>query len=73
MNEGIRAISGMVLSCAALLKYADNLDAAEREIRLRQATRAIRYAVSTHRTGTQNCADGKPWGTVGNRPCGPQP
>ncbi|HOX58480.1 MAG TPA: hypothetical protein P5205_15475 [Candidatus Paceibacterota bacterium] len=62
MNEGIRAISGMVLTCGALLKYSDNLDAPERHIRFRQATRAIHYAVSTHRTGTAKCTDGKPWG-----------
>lgn len=62
MNEGIRAISGMVLASGALLKYSDGVNASERRSRLRQATRAIRYAVSTHRTGTEKCTDGKPWG-----------
>jgi len=62
MNEGIRAISGMVLTCAAMLKYSDDLDDSERRTRLRQATRAIHYAVATHLSGTQKCTDGKPWG-----------
>ena len=62
MNEGIRAISGMVLTCGALLKYSDALKEAEREKRLGQATRAIRYAVLSHRTGPLKCTDGKPWG-----------
>jgi hypothetical protein len=62
MNEGIRAISGMVLTCGALLKYSDALSEAERAHYLNQATRAIRYAVSSHVSGTQKCTDGKPWG-----------
>ena len=62
MNEGIRAVAGMVLASAALLRYADDLDASERQARLRQATRAIRYAVSAHHTGARKCTDGKPWG-----------
>ena len=62
MNEGIRAISGMVLTCGALLKYSDALTDAERAHYLDQSTRAIRYAVSSHLTGTQKCPDGKPWG-----------
>jgi hypothetical protein len=62
MNEGIRAVSGMVLTCGALLKYSDTLDDSERRHYLNQATRAIRYAVSSHLTGTQKCTDGKPWG-----------
>ena len=62
MNEGIRAISGMVLTCGALLKYSDTLTDAERRHYSTQATRAIRYAVSSHLTGTQKCTDGKPWG-----------
>jgi hypothetical protein len=62
MNEGIRAISGMVLTCGALLKYSDTLTETERRHCLTQATRAIRYAVSSHLTGTQKCTDGKPWG-----------
>ena len=62
MNEGIRAISGMVLTCGALLKYSDALQGPERDKYLDRATRAIRYAVASHRTGTQPCTDGKPWG-----------
>jgi hypothetical protein len=62
MNEGIRAISGMVLTCGALLKYSDALNDSERRHYLNQATRAIRYAVGSHLTGTQKCTDGKPWG-----------
>ena len=62
MNEGIRAISGMVLTCGALLKYSDALSDADRRHYSSRATRAIRYAVSSHLTGTQKCTDGKPWG-----------
>jgi hypothetical protein len=62
MNEGIRAISGMVLTCGALLKYSDTLSDADRRHYTSRATRAIRYAVSSHLTGTQKCTDGKPWG-----------
>ncbi len=62
MNEGIRAIAGMVLASGTLLKYENNLPPAERTELLRKATAAIHYAVSTHVTGTQKCTDGKPWG-----------
>ena len=62
MNEGIRAISGMVLTCGALLKYSDTMTDAERRHYMDQAARAIRYAVSSHLSGTQKCTDGKPWG-----------
>jgi hypothetical protein len=62
MNEGIRAIGGMVLTCGALLKYSDVLSDSDRRACLRKATRAIRYAVTSHRSGTQKCTDGKPWG-----------
>ena len=62
MNEGIRAISGMVLASGALLKYSDGLNDAERQHCRERATRAIRYAVSSHVTGTEKCTDGKPWG-----------
>src|ERR1700756_2703467 len=31
MNEGIRAISGMVLTCGSLLKYSDALNEEERK------------------------------------------
>src|ERR1022692_4388637 len=65
MNEGIRAISGMVLTCGALLKYSDIMTDAERRHYMDQATRAIRYAVSSHLSGTQKCTDGKPWGGSG--------
>lgn len=60
MNEGIRAISGMVLTCGALLKYSTALNESERHHYLDQTTRAIRYAVSSHLSGTQKCTDGKP-------------
>jgi hypothetical protein len=62
MNEGIRAVSGMVLTCGALLKYSDALSPAEREKYLQRASHAIRYAVGSHRTGPHTCTDGKPWG-----------
>jgi hypothetical protein len=62
MNEGVRAISGMVLTCGALLKYCDDLTEAERKEYFRKTIAAIHYAVSTHLTGTQKCTDGKPWG-----------
>ena len=62
MNEGIRAISSMVLTCGALLKYSDALGDAERNDYTRKATAAIRFAVATHLSGTQKCPDGKPWG-----------
>jgi hypothetical protein len=61
-NEGIRGISQMVLACGALLKYSDAITDAERRDYTRKATAAIRYCVSTHVTGTQNCTDGKKWG-----------
>jgi hypothetical protein len=62
MNEGVRAVSGMVLASGALLKYSDGVNEAERQHCRERATRAIRYAVSSHVTGTQKCTDGKPWG-----------
>ena len=62
MNEGVRAISGMVLTCGALLKYSDVLTDAERREYLRKSVAAIRYAVATHVSGTEKCPDGKPWG-----------
>jgi hypothetical protein len=62
MNEGIRAIAGMVLACGALVKYDRALSDADRQNYLRKAQRAVRYAVTTHRTGSQKCPDGKPWG-----------
>jgi hypothetical protein len=62
MNEGIRAIAGMVLASGALVKYDRALSDADRQDRLRKATRAVRYAVASHRTGAGKCTDGKPWG-----------
>ncbi|MGZ4972430.1 MAG: hypothetical protein ACXWDN_06690 [Limisphaerales bacterium] len=62
MNEGIRAISGMVFASAALLKYSDVLTPAERIEYHKKIVAALRYATSTHRTGTEKCTDGKPWG-----------
>lgn len=61
-NEGIRAISHMVLTTGALLKYCDSVKGDIRKEMTRKATAAIRYAVSTHVTGTQKCVDGKSWG-----------
>jgi len=62
MNEGVRAIAGMVLASGALVKYDTALNGADRQECLRKATRAIRFAVSAHRSGVGNCTDGKPWG-----------
>jgi hypothetical protein len=62
MNEGVRAIAGMVLACGALVKYDAGLSDADRQDYLRKAKRAIRYPVSAHRTGAGKCTDGKPWG-----------
>jgi len=61
-NEGIRAISQMVLTCGTLLKYSDALKGDERREYARKATEGIYYAVSTHLTGAQTCVDGKRWG-----------
>jgi hypothetical protein len=61
-NEGIRALGEMVFTCGTLLKFSDAFNASERQQYLRQATAAIRYATSTHATGTQKCVDGKRWG-----------
>ncbi len=61
-NEGIRAISQMVLTCGALLKYSNALKGDERRKYMRKTTAAIYYCISTHVTGTQMCADGKRWG-----------
>jgi hypothetical protein len=61
-NEGIRAISNMVLASGALLKYSDSLTDDERRELMRKATAAVRYVVLTHKSGTQKCTDGKQWG-----------
>jgi len=63
-NEGIRTVASMVLACATLLKYDDDLSAGERRDLLAKATAAIRYATATHVTGTQKCPDGKQWGAT---------
>lgn len=63
-NQGIRTIAGMVLASGALLKYDDSLDDAQRRQLLAKATAALRYITETHVTGTQKCADGKPWGAT---------
>src|ERR1039458_9617630 len=55
MNEGIRAISGMVLTCGALLKYSDTLSDADRRHYTSRATRAIHYAVSSPAHGAMAC------------------
>ncbi len=62
MNEGIRAIAGMELTCAALVKYGDGLKNTERAEYARMALASFRYATATHVTGTGKCPDGKPWG-----------
>jgi hypothetical protein len=61
-NEGIRAVSEMVLTSAALLKYSDVLSDTERREYMSRATAALRYAAATHLIGTQKCPDGKQWG-----------
>jgi len=63
-NEGIRTIVSMVLACATLLKYDDHLDAGTRRDLWDKTTAALRYVTATHRTGTQRCTDGKPWGAT---------
>gem|GEM_PF-1119653 len=63
-NEGIRAVSGMVLASAALVKYDESLSKDERSEILNKATAALRYVTATHITGTQKCPDGKPWGAT---------
>jgi hypothetical protein len=65
-NGGIRTIASMLLACASLIKYDDGLDAAERRRFLDKSVAALRYATATHRTGTQKCTDGKPWGATEN-------
>jgi len=62
MNEGIRAISEMIFTSGVLAKYSAAPGSPERNELVRKATAAIRYATSTHLSGTQKCTDGKPWG-----------
>jgi hypothetical protein len=62
MNEGVRAISGMVLTCGSLLKYSDSFKTKERAEYKRKAIAALRYATATHVTGPLKCTDGKHWG-----------
>lgn len=62
MNEGIRSISDMVLTCSALLKYDHSLGENERSEYRRKAIAGLRYATASHVTGLAKCTDGKPWG-----------
>lgn len=61
-NQGTRAVSCMVFTGAALLRYSDTPKGAERKELQRRVISAIRYAVDTHLTGTQKCVDNKQWG-----------
>ena len=61
-NEGIRVNGSMLINCATLLKYCDTLTPAERQNYLAKWKSALRYVVSTHKTGTRNCVDGLKWG-----------
>ncbi|MGH9343368.1 MAG: hypothetical protein ACRD19_06380 [Terriglobia bacterium] len=63
-NGGIRTTASMLLACATLLKYDRELDDARRQDLLDKSRAALRYATATHRTGTQKCTDGKPWGAT---------
>jgi hypothetical protein len=63
-NGGIRTIASMLLACAALLKYGEGLAAGQRQNLVDKSVETLRYATATHRTGTQNCTDGKPWGAT---------
>jgi hypothetical protein len=65
-NGGIRTIASMLLACAALIKYDHDLDSDERRGFFNKSIGALRYATATHRTGTQKCTDGKPWGASEN-------
>src|SRR5262249_29797419 len=70
-NQGIRAIGEMVFVCGTLLKYSDAFNEPDRTACLIKAIKAIRFACATHLSGIQKCPDGKVWGAVGNRLCGP--
>ncbi len=61
-NQGIRAISDVVLTSASLIKYARAFSTAERKEALRKAVAAVRYCTTTHVTGSAKCVDGKQWG-----------
>lgn len=61
-NQGIRAISDVVLTSAALLRYSNALKGAERKEAIRKLIAAVRYTTATHVTGNQECVDGKQWG-----------
>jgi hypothetical protein len=56
----------MALGCAVLLKYDAGLTDAERRNFLTKISAGLRFAAATHLTGTQKCADGKPWGATEN-------
>lgn len=61
-NQGIRAISDMVLTYGALMRYSNDMKGYKRKEALKKVSGAICYVVSTHVTGTQKCVDGKQWG-----------
>ena len=63
-NEGIRAVAGMVMASATLLKYDQGLTENDRRDLLVKATAALRYVTATHRTGLQKCPNGKQWGAT---------
>ncbi len=67
-NEGIRAISHMMVASGTLLKYSHALTPDERANLKTKMIKAARYVVATHITGTQKCTDGKQWGASWQSP-----
>ena len=63
-NGGIRTIASMLFACVAILKYDHSLGEARRQDLFQKSQAALRYAVATHRTGSQRCTDGKQWGAT---------
>lgn len=63
-NEGIRTVADMLVADATVLRYDRNLSAENKRDLLTKSLAALRYAILTHRTGTQKCTDGKPWGAT---------
>jgi hypothetical protein len=63
-NQGLRAVGGMALASAALVRFDSALDESRRRQLLARINAALRYAVATHLTGGQKCPDGKPWGAT---------
>lgn len=63
-NQGLRAVGGMALASAALVRFDAALDEPRRRELLARIAAALRYAVATHVTGTQKCPDGKSWGAT---------